>query len=782
MRGLLLAEKPSVMRAIQDVYNKEKGKFGDVLDFGAFHGHLMALKDPEDYDAKWSDWQDSAILPMIPVVFAYKAEDKTSVNKLLAKINSGNYDYLINACDAGREGEHIFWSFYETVGLKLPVKRFWASSTTHQALKKALYNLRPSSDYAGMRQAAKYRAQFDWLVGMNFTRAASFKLYRFVPIGRVQSPVLKLIVDREREIQNFQSTDFYEVKGNFKIQSSEPIEFIHLIAPDHKNTRFDSKLAAEQIANEVKRIGNGAVLAVKEVEKATEAPTLYSLTELQKDANKYFKFKPDKTLSIAQKLYEAGFLTYPRTESRFLPTNMVSEIPEHIRVLTAVPELKRFALGIGQAEIDAMVKKEYVDDAGITDHHAIIPTDVAPNWSNLSKEEQQIYTLVGKSFLAIFMEPYKAALTSLLVTVGNHLFLTKGKREIDKGYTVLYPAITSKDVILPSCKKGDPIAVDSINITKGSTQPPKRYTPSSLLAAMEKAGADIPDSELRKVLRESAGLGTPATRADILNKLEERELVKVNKNAYYALDKGMSIIDNIGSRNFCSALLTAEWEKKLQEIEKNQYNGDFRSEMEEYIKNETVYLLANLQTQNSRNVIGKCPICGGNFYEGNKSYYCENKKKDGSGSCNAWIPKIIGGYSITDEDLAELLNGNPTEKHTVLTKKQTKWDVQFVLGGEKGFDILSDNQGQNRTVVGKCPICGNEVYAAANNYYCAKGDFSFPKKVKGTIIDESNMLLMLKGEQTEPLKFKWKNGHYGYACLYLDKDVLKWLFMDSDYS
>ena len=602
MRGLLLAEKPSVMRAIKDVYDKENGKFGDDLDFGAFHGHLMTLKDPEEYDPAWEDRYNTSILPMIPQTFAYKAEDKSSVSKLLTQIKSGKYDYLINACDAGREGEHIFWSFYETVGLKLPVKRFWSSSTTHQALRKALYNLRPSLDYDGMRQASKFRAQFDWLVGMNFTRAASAKLYQFVPIGRVQSPVLKLIVDREREIQNFHSADFYEVKGKFTINSSPPAEFIHLIAPDYKNTRFDSKLAAEQIVNDVKNVGSGTVVGVNEAEKAVDAPTLYSLTELQKAANKYFKFKADKTLSIAQKLYESGLLTYPRTESRFLPTDMVAEIPNHIKVLTAVPELKTYAAAIGQNEIDSMVKKGYVDDAGITDHHAIIPTDAIPDWNKLSKEEQQIYTLVGKAFLAIFMEPYRVALSKILVSFGKNLFMSNGKREIDKGYTVLYPTTNNKDVILPPCKKGDSVAVDSISTVKGSTQPPKRYTPSSILAAMEKAGGDISDSELRKVLRESAGLGTTASRADILNKLEERKLVEVKKNAYYALDKGMRIIDNVGSRNFCSALLTAEWEKKLQEIEKGTFTGDFRTEMDTYIKEETTYLLGNLQGQSTRKV------------------------------------------------------------------------------------------------------------------------------------------------------------------------------------
>ena len=226
-KGLLLAEKPSVMRAVKEVYDAEKN-YPDQLEFGAFHGHLMALKQPEAYAPAWGDRNDPTILPMIPSTFEYVPEDKDSVNKLMEKIKNGHYDFLINACDAGREGELIFWSFYETMGLKIPVKRFWVSSVTKPALKSALYALQPSSLYDGLRQAAKYRAQFDWLVGMNFTRAASIASHRFVPIGRVQSPTLKLIVDRELEIRNFVPQDYYEVSAQISVNSEPAVKFTHL--------------------------------------------------------------------------------------------------------------------------------------------------------------------------------------------------------------------------------------------------------------------------------------------------------------------------------------------------------------------------------------------------------------------------------------------------------------------------------------------------------------------------------------------------------------------------
>ena len=312
MKGLLLAEKPSVMRAIKEVYEKEKA-LPYQLEFGAFHGHLMELKSPDDYDPAWSDRDNASVLPMIPAQFAYNASDKDSVDRLFQKIKGGGYDFLVNACDAGREGEHIFWSFYETLKLTLPVKRLWITSVTKPAIRQGIHNLKDANIYAGMREASKYRAQLDWLVGMNFTRAATIAMHRFVTVGRVQSPTLKLIVDREKEIQAFKPEPFYEVMGTFSINNQQ-CEFTHIVSMKPIETRMKNKADADAVVSAVQQAGAGTVVGTKEVVHETDAPTLYSLTELQKDANKYLKFKADKTLAIAQKLYEDGCLTYPRTE------------------------------------------------------------------------------------------------------------------------------------------------------------------------------------------------------------------------------------------------------------------------------------------------------------------------------------------------------------------------------------------------------------------------------------------------------------------------------------
>ena len=766
MHGLLIAEKPSVKRAVEAVYKKEAGSLPFTLDFAAFHGHLMQLCEPADYDPAWSDWSN---LPVIPEVFRYKADDVKSVNELTAKIKQGNYDFVVNACDAGREGEHIFWSFYETQGFKLPVKRFWTSSVTAPALKKALSDLRDYKDYEGLKQSAAYRAQLDWLVGMNFTRAATNRKGEMTSIGRVQTPVLKLIVDRELQIRNFKPEDFYEVKGVFKVNGVE-FAATHMIAPDYKETRFKKKEDADAVEQAAKSKAPGTVAGVKNETKSTPAPTLYSLTELQKAANRMLKFKPDKTLAIAQKLYEDGLLTYPRTESRFLPTDMIPEIPAHIKPLTSVPELASIAGGIGQTEIDRMLKGKYVDDAGITDHHAIIPTDQTPNWASLSKDEQAIYTLVGKSFLAIFLPPSQTAATTILVDVGGHLFKASGSVEIDPGYTILYPKKAKKNASLPACKKGDRADLSKIGVTKGTTKPPDRYTPDTILSAMKNAGQDLPDSVMRSTLREAEGLGTPATRADILSKIEAREYVKLEKNAYYALDKGILLIGDVGERSFSSASLTAEWEGKLQAVEKGKYTGNFRQEMESFVKDETAHLLGSIKSTFGT-VVGKCPFCGEDVADFGKIYACKNHKKDDPNSCGLWFPKVIAGYELSEKDIEDLLAGRETEQHP-FTNKGKSWKASLSADKEKGVKFNMPEY----PVIGACPVCGGKVRKYENFISCEnrKKDggtcgFGLQLSLAGYMLTNEDISLLLAGKPTS-IKTFTQNGKTWTAALKPDKE------------
>ena len=757
MKGLLIAEKPSVMRAIKEVIDVEKIK---DLDCAAFHGHLMGLKEPAEYDPRYKSWHDTSLMPIIPENMEYKAVDEKSVEILLQKIRSGGYGYLVNACDAGREGEHIFWSFYETGGLSLPVKRLWTSSVTKPALKQALANLQDASLYDGMRQAAKYRAQFDWLVGLNFTRAATHQLGELNSIGRVQTPTVKILVDRELEIQNFKAEDFYEVKGVFQINGAE-VAAVHLIAPDLKETRFKNQAGAEAIVKDVKVKKLGRVSDVQQETKEVPAATLYSLAELQKAANTMYGFKPDKTLDLAQKLYEAGVLSYPRTESRALPTDMIPELRAHLTPVKAVPDLAQYVDKIGQTEIDNMLKGKYVDDAGITDHHAIIPTDQTPNWAGLSKDEQAIYSLVARSFLAIFMPPYKFSTTTLLIDVGGNIFKAQGKVDLDKGYTVLCPSKKNTEVELPACKAGDQADVSKVNAVKGTTKPPKRYTPRTILAAMQNAGQDLPDSAMRSVLRESAGLGTSATRADVLKKIEDRGYVEVKKNQYYVLPAGMTLIQNIGDRSLASASLTAEWEKKLMDMEKGTYQGNFRAEMEAYVKTETAHILNTIKGTYGK-VIGKCPCCGGEVKDFGKFYCCENRKPNDTSSCQVGFNKVLLGHKMSEQDIQDLLTGAPIGPYDFVSKEQKKFKGQIVFVKDTGkLDFVHNNES-----LGKCPVCGGDVIEVGKGYICsrAKRDdpnachFGIPHTVGGKKISKEDLGILLSGEITGIYEIKTKAG------------------------
>ena len=523
MRGLVLAEKPSLMRAIEGAY-KDGGPFPFDLDFAAFHGHLMRQAEPAEYNPKWAPPYKAEDLPLIPEPFKYLPDDVPSVNKIMTKIRNGKYDFLVNACDAEREGEHIFWSFYEANNLKLPVKRLWCSTTLKADLVVALHNLRDASDFQHLRAASFFRAQFDWLAGMNFSRAISLKTHSTANIGRVVTPTLKMVVDRELEIQNFVPQSFYEIV--VKMKKGDDFLGAVLVPPELKQTRFSDEKAATAAQAGLGK--TGSVESVTAKRTVNKAPTLYSTTELQKDANKYYKFRASKTDSVAQDLYEAGLISYPRTSCRFLPTSMVAEIPKLLKPLEKFPEL---AIALKMATPAAIAKattgKDYIDDAKLTDHHAIIPTTAVFDPSTLGEDQKKIYLLVAKRFLSIFLPPYVVESTTVIVDSNGQKVKAAGKTVVDMGFSILYP-YKGKDVILPPLKKGDEVAIAGSSIREGSTKPPDRYTDKTLLDAMANAGKFVSSAEQRAILREAEGIGTSATRSDILKKLESSAACRVD--------------------------------------------------------------------------------------------------------------------------------------------------------------------------------------------------------------------------------------------------------------
>ncbi len=790
MRGLVLAEKPSLMRAIEGAY-KDGGPFPFDLDFAAFHGHLMRQAEPAEYNPKWAPPYKAEDLPLIPEPFKYLPDDVPSVNKIMTKIRNGKYDFLVNACDAEREGEHIFWSFYEANNLKLPVKRLWCSTTLKADLVVALHNLRDASDFQHLREASFFRAQFDWLAGMNFSRAISLKTHSTANIGRVVTPTLKMVVDRELEIQNFVPQSFYEIV--VKMKKGDDFLGAVLVPPELKQTRFSDEKAAKAAQAGLGK--TGSVESVTAKRTVNKAPTLYSTTELQKDANKYYKFRASKTDSVAQDLYEAGLISYPRTSCRFLPTSMVAEIPKLLKPLEKFPEL---AIALKMATPAAIAKattgKDYIDDAKLTDHHAIIPTTAVFDPSTLGEDQKKIYLLVAKRFLSIFLPPYVVESTTVIVDSNGQKVKAAGKTVVDMGFSILYP-YKGKDVILPPLKKGDEVAIAGSSIREGSTKPPDRYTDKTLLDAMANAGKFVSSAEQRAILREAEGIGTSATRSDILKKLESSAVCRVDsKGVYYPTGFGMALVDAIKDREITSPSITAKWEEKLRDVQDHGHPEKFKAEMLAYIKEETLDILNKVNADLrgfSGKEIGKCPLCGQPVMASKAYFRCAKYKAD-KDPCTFIVRREARGINLTEADMQLMLDGKPTKVKKLTAKDGHEYSAALILKDGKvapSFAVDNKKQGTAKSEnvhtkkgICKCPVCGTgEVFAAKSYYICTNKSggcgFSIPLVKCGTPLLEDQVKDLIAGKTLGPMEFLWSTGRRGLAEahgeIYTDKNGIK---------
>lgn len=795
MRALLIAEKPSLKRDIEDVYKKIS--FPDDIAFFALRGHILELQEPDGYDTSWGKPWKTEVLPMIPDKFVYKPKKdcKTLYKEVKDEMNSGKYDYIINACDAGREGELIFFEIYKTIGCKVPVKRFWASNTTEAGITKALTNLIDDKEKSlrCLKASAQYRAYFDWLMGLNLTRAFSLKTKSLTPLGRVMTPTLAMVVARELEIRNFVPKDYWEIEGDFGKYSGLWYD------KESEETKITEKEKADKIINDLKSCKTAKVDKIVKEQEKKYAPTLHSLLELQREANRVFGYTSSKTLEIAQVLYEEKkIISYPRTESRYLPTDMIKDIPKHLRSLEGISEVGDIAKSIlanPKKMNDVLSTKKYVDDQKLTDHHAIVPTDKVPDVSSLTKEQANIYMLVVKRFLSIFLDPYVVDKTTIITKAGEELFRTIGRVIVDKGYMALYKEEKNKEVTLPTkVKEGEELPVVGFKINTKQTAPPRRYDDSSLLQAMQNAGKFIDDEELKMVLKESAGLGTSATRAEILKKLITREMVELKGKLYYATDRGIQIITALKGKDIVSPELTARWEMKLREIEEQKYDiKAFHVEMIEYIKEVTKDFMDSVNTNinNSRTVLGKCPICGKDVIEGKAYYLCTDYKNP----CTFIIGKEIGGTKITLTEAKKLVNGEQTKEMEFTWKSGRKDKATLQVKDGKVVPVFANNKTSDNNssdtntteetatefqTIGKCPKCGGDVIDAKKFFLCKayqKGcDFALKKVIKGGNISVENAKLFLEGKTTQDIDFVWSSGETGKAKLKWGDGKLEWIF------
>lgn len=687
-RALLIAEKPSLMRDIQKVYKSMKLPF--EIDFASFVGHVVELKEPHEYKKEWKKW-DLNLLPMIPERYEFRVKKSAYkvYKEIEQKLKSNHYDFLINACDAGMEGENIFYSFYKKVGSHLPVKRFWTSQTTDQAIRNALTGLIDENDVLirNLRNAAMYRSVFDWLIGLNLTRAATVKGGRIIKIGRVMTPTLAIVVKRELEIQNFKPEPYFQIELDFG-------SFKALWVDIKKN---DNKIPTLQLAEAIlSQVHNNAIVRDLKTERKTMfAPSLHSLLELQKEANKFYGFTSSETLKIAQSLYEKKLITYPRTESKHLPTSFAKSIEDNIKHLANIDEYREIVTSILQNKKqlnDVIHSKRYVDDKKLTDHHAITVTDVPIGRKSLTANELKIYHLISKRLLSIFMPPYVIDKTTAILESNNHYFKANGNMVIQKGYTILYESYRKKqEQPLPNLSLNMELPILNKNILSKQTEPPSRYTDSTLLDAMFHAGRFVEDKELQKILKDAEGIGTSATRAEIIEKLISIGMIGRQGKTFIATQFGIDLIMSLGEHDIVSPVLTAVWSKKLKDIVDGSLSSSlFYREMLQYVRETTSsFIQINMDVEEKQQtVVGKCVKCHSPVVEGFKAYQCSNKE------CKFSISKSIMKGKITVTDAKKLLSGKETRDILFTWKSGKKGKAKLKLQNgnlEFVFDKIAQN-------------------------------------------------------------------------------------------
>jgi DNA topoisomerase III len=679
MKTLIIAEKPSVARdivgALPGSFDEHKNFYESdeyVVTFAV--GHLLELSDPEDYDPAWKSWKLDN-LPIIPDEFKVRPRDKksaTQLNLIHKLLKRKDVDRVVNACDAGREGELIFTHIYETSETGKPVDRLWINSMTKAAIRDGFEKLRPADQLEPLRDAARSRSEADWLVGMNATRAATTRRgwgAGVVSLGRVQTPTLAMMVKREREIQAFTPEPYWLVHATF-----DP-RYNGLWFEGDETRLKDGKRADEIVENVIGKTGR--VESVERKEQSERAPLLYDLTALQRDANRRFGFSARRTLSAAQSLYEGKkAITYPRTNSRWLSGDLVPQLKPTAETLVPIPDYERsarFVLGLDQLPLARVVNDTKVDD-----HHAIIPTDIAHDVSGFTPDERRIFDLVARRFLAVFHPPARYARTTVVTEVEGERFRTRGKVTLEAGWRGVYgvevadPAKQDEDAEgegeLPELKQGQEVRCAQAEAEAKETKPPPRYTEATLLSSMETAGKLVDDEELREAMKER-GLGTPATRAEIIETLIRREYIERAGKDLQPTPKGMSVVTMLEEHPITSAELTGDWEKQLSDIEHgNGARSAFMDGIAGFAKT-TVEQIASLPDDKikvERVELGLCPKCGAEtgeiLKENSRAYGCTSWKSREEPGCGFVIWKRVAGRTLTPEIARQLLaDGRTTE-------------------------------------------------------------------------------------------------------------------------
>jgi DNA topoisomerase-3 len=698
---LIVAEKPSVGRDIAGAlgrHRREKGALvGDGWTVTWALGHLAELAPPDAYGEEYKKWRLES-LPILPGRFKVRVNNKTreQFGVVRGLMKDPSVTEVVNACDAGREGELIFAYLYGLSGSKKPVMRLWISSLTHEAILAGFGALRDGSTMKPLEDAARSRGEADWIVGMNATRAYSVRFGgrgNVLSVGRVQTPTLKLLVEREKEIQEFEPEKFWTVHARF-LREGLTYDGVWF---KNKQNRLPAQEAADRIAEKV-RGGGGTVRKAQKKTATEKPPLLYDLTELQRNANARYGFTAERTLRAAQALYEERkLITYPRTSSRYLSRDMVGGLQKRVEAAGALPDLSPFAEKLLEAQ-KLPISKRIVDDSKVTDHHAIVPTNKKSS-GGLPPDEAKVYDLVARRFLAVFFPAARFENTIVVTEVREETFLARGRVVLEAGWRALYPDGVGgrkerEPPVLPPIEVGQEWAVAKVGVKEGETKPPPRYSESALLGAMETAGKLVEDEELRQQMKDS-GLGTPATRAATIERLIKVGYVEREKKALVPTEKGKSLIGLLGESPLTSAELTARWEERLAKMEKGaERRPDFMADISGF----TTKLVDEVRgmegerlaaPSRSREPLGACPKCGAPVVESKKAFGCSAWKQTG---CDFAIWKQVSGKRLSEGQAKQLLTRGRTGQMKGFKSKAGKpYAAALKLDGEHKVRLEFDS-------------------------------------------------------------------------------------------
>jgi DNA topoisomerase-3 len=758
---VVIAEKPSVGRDLARVLGATQRHEGYMEGNGyavtwAF-GHLVTLEEPEEYDPALKSW-NLASLPFVPEQFKLKVSPDKGVKQQFAIIKKllSSADSIICATDAGREGELIFRYIVKLCRCeKKPTQRLWISSMTDAAIKEGFRTLKPIEDFNALAAAASCRSQADWVVGLNATRAYTV-LYSHgrgvLSVGRVQTPVLALIVNRDLEIKNFKPEDYWELWTTYR-----SVKF------KHRQDRFKAKEEAQKLFEKV----SGQTFTIVKIEEKTSSsppPQLFDLTELQRTMNRLHSLTASQTLEIAQALYERKIITYPRTDSRYLSDDIYPQCASVLNQLS-----REFKDQVAPLDLQKLSKsKRFFDSGKVTDHHAIIPTGQQP--AGLSPQESQVFRAIATRFISIFYPNCEKAHTTVHGEAAGEQFKAKGTQILKAGWFALYQSEKEEkkeddeEQMLPIFVQGEQ-GEHQPEIKTCKTKPPPYYSEATLLTAMETAGKHVEDDALKEAMKER-GLGTPATRAGIIETLLKREYIRKEKKQIHATDKGIELLRLLRTQPMLtSAEMTADWEFRLKQIEKGKMEAPaFMTNIREFI----TQIISSLKNPSAEleNDLGSCPLCKAPVIKGREGFGCSAWKQ----GCQFRFHAHQFGTVLTPKDVQTLMyRGRLTYPRKLTDPNGQEIHGYITLDPETGrLGLLTREAKEAEGSLGACPLCKGAVVEKFKTYSCCDCDFLIWKTIAKRAVSKALVQVLLSKGKSQVLKgFRSKAGKIFSAALEL---------------